>query len=283
MKPKSKFDLGKFDVDKFDRILSRGLSTGLGIQGEQVCIEAAICETLGLPHGDDPQCVAEAVREFKIRINDSNWSSPTARSSGLRDLGLAQLGSKGVISDIEFSKRIVEKTIRILIPKLFRSVFADNKDCLKAALRCEVKGTYGAAEAAAEAAEAAAEKAALAAAETAEAAAEARWAARWAAWAAEAAAEARWAARARAARWAAEAAARAERAAETPETAARARAALAAEAAWAAAETAETTEAARAAAETAASAASDTYLILSANLALKVLRELNSPGIALLK
>src|SRR6516164_1788792 len=48
------FDIKTFDVTKFDRILSAGLSSGLGERGGQVCIEAAICQTLGLPHGDDP-------------------------------------------------------------------------------------------------------------------------------------------------------------------------------------------------------------------------------------
>jgi hypothetical protein len=60
------FDVTKFDVTKFDTILARGLSHGLGKPGEQVCIEAAICETLGLSHGDDPQCVSDAVRALGL-------------------------------------------------------------------------------------------------------------------------------------------------------------------------------------------------------------------------
>src|ERR1700757_5200922 len=97
------FDLSKFNVKEFDRILACGLSHGLGIRGQQVCIEAAICQVLDLPHGDDPGCVDDAVRSFKITLNDSNWSSPQARAKGLRDLGLAQLGSKGVIYSQEFA------------------------------------------------------------------------------------------------------------------------------------------------------------------------------------
>src|SRR6266850_1153857 len=97
------FEISKFDVAKFDLILARGLSMGLGKAGGQVCIEAAICETLGLEHGDDPKCVAESVRAYKIKLNDSNWSSPKARAAGLRDLGLAQLGSKGVVKDSDFA------------------------------------------------------------------------------------------------------------------------------------------------------------------------------------
>lgn len=114
------FKVEEFDVSKFDSILARGLSSGLGTQGAQVCIEAAICETLGLQHGDDPKCVAESVRSFKIALNDSRWSSPKARADGLRKLGLAQLGSKGVVDNVEFSKLMSERTIRILIPKQSR-------------------------------------------------------------------------------------------------------------------------------------------------------------------
>jgi hypothetical protein len=186
------FDVTTFDVAEFDRILAQGLSKGLGERGDQVCIEAAICQVLHLPHGDDPGCVAAAVRSFKITLNDAAWSSPKARAAGLHDLGLAQLGSAGVVSDAEFAKRIAENTIRVLIPKLFRQVFPKDEKCMAAALRCELEGSE------------------------------------------EAASEA---------------------------------AARASEAAWAAAR----------------AAASNEYLILSASLALAVLRDLNSPGVKLLR
>src|SRR5579859_3008473 len=138
------FDVKRFDVVKFDAILAKGLSHGLGRRDDKVCIEAAICQVLDLPHGDDPGCVAESVRSYKIRLNDSRWSSPEARAKGLRDLGLAQLGSKGVVSDAEFTKRLAEKTIRVLIPKLFREVFPNDASCLEAAKRCEDEGTEAA-------------------------------------------------------------------------------------------------------------------------------------------
>ena len=149
------FDAKKFDVKKFDEILARGLSNGLGVQGSQVCIEAAICETLGLPHGDDPGCVGAAVRAFKISLNDSRWSSPKARAEGMRDLGLAQLGSKDSVNDVEFVKRLSEKLIRVLVPKLFRQIFPENGVCLAAVDRCEKEGTLDAAASAAEQASAA--------------------------------------------------------------------------------------------------------------------------------
>src|SRR5215469_4358722 len=153
------FNISDFNVAKYTTILDRGLSQGMGKQGSQVCIEAAICEALNLPHGDDPGCVAQSVRFFKITLNDASWSSPAARAAGLRGLGLAQLGSLGVVSDEEFTKRLAEKTIRVLIPKLFRQVFPNNPSCLAAAERCENEGTQEAAEAARAAARAAAEAA----------------------------------------------------------------------------------------------------------------------------
>lgn len=142
------FDITAFDVKKFDSILSRGLSQGLGDRGKQVCIEAAICEAMNLPHSDDPKCVSKAVRSFKISLNDSSWSNPQARAEGLRDLGLAQLGSLGVVDDVTFATKLAEKTIRILIPTLFRTLFPGNPALLAAAQRCEDEGTVDAARAA---------------------------------------------------------------------------------------------------------------------------------------
>ena len=225
------FNLKEFNVQKFDSILGRGLCSGIGQQGSQVCIEAAICETLGLPHGDEPGCVSAAVRSFKITLNDSRWSSPAARANGLRALGIAQLGSLGVVDDVEFSKRLAEKTVRVLIPKLFRDVFKNNKTCLEAAARCEEEGSKY---------DDAADAARAAAADAAYAARAAAYASAHAAASADAAAYAAAAARA---------------------------------AAYAAASAADAAS---------ARAAGDIYLLLIADLALEVLRELNSPGIELL-
>jgi len=154
-------------VVKFDTILSRGLSMGLGDRSGQMCIEAALCAALDLPHGDDPGCVAEAVRSFKICLNDLNWSSSHARANGLRDLGIAQIGSKGVIDDVKFAQLLVERTIRVLIPRLFREIFQAYPDCLEAADRCEREGGQEAARDAERAARRAAGRAAGRAAEAA--------------------------------------------------------------------------------------------------------------------
>ena len=146
------FDVANFNVNLYDSILAQGLSAGIGEREKRVCIEAAICQVLGLPHGDDPQCVAPAVRAFKIALNDKHWSSPQARAKGLRDLGLAQLGSIDTINSAQFAKRLSEQTIRILIPTLFRELFSGNLKLLAHADRCEKEGTPTAAYVAADAA-----------------------------------------------------------------------------------------------------------------------------------
>lgn len=132
-------------INKYDEILSRGLSKGIGGIDRQMCIEAAICTTLDLPFSDDPLCVTESIRQYKIKMNDSNWSSELARSRGLRDLGLAQLGSLGVISNEDFVNKLMQKTIGTLIPTLFREIFPNNKKCLEAANMCEIEKNANAA------------------------------------------------------------------------------------------------------------------------------------------
>ena len=89
-------------------VVDHGLVRGLGspVPG-QMCVEAAVCYSLGLPHGDDPLCVASSLRQFKIRINDANWSSNAARAKGLRRLAVAQLGTKFTLNEQEFTKRVV--------------------------------------------------------------------------------------------------------------------------------------------------------------------------------
>ena len=137
-----------------------GLVAGVGqpIPG-QMCVEAAVCYALGLPHGDDPGCVSPALRRLKIALNDLSWSSATARAQGLRRLAVAQLGSKGVLDDAVFVERVTEMTIRVSVPQALRDAARlkpQHADALEsAAVRCEIEGTLGAARAAAAAADAA--------------------------------------------------------------------------------------------------------------------------------
>jgi hypothetical protein len=243
-------------VEKIDSILARGLCSGVGNRDGQMCVEAAVCAALDLPHGDDPGCVAASVRSFKISLNDSRWSSPKARADGLRNLAIAQLGSLGVIDDEEFAKRIAEKSIRVLIPQLFRELGCSTPEMKAAADRCEWEGTEEAAREARAAANAAADAANAAAnAANAAAAANAAYAAANAAYAAADAANA---------------------------AANAAYAAYAANAAYAAYAAANAAAYAANAAANAEGKHGDRFLILSAQIALEVLKELKSPGCELL-
>ena len=161
----------------------------------------------------------------------------------MRDLGIAQLGSLGVVDDKAFASTMALKTINRLLPILFRDLYPDGR-MEQHAPECESAMDLVAARIAAVKAKIAA---ATAAARAATAAAYAAYAA------ADAAAYA-------AAAYAADADAAAAAAAD----------AAAAYAAAAAARAADAT------------AAADKYLNLSASIALETLRELSSPGIALL-
>jgi hypothetical protein len=126
--------------------VDQGLVSGIGKRKPgQMCVEAAVCYALGLPHGDDPGCVAQSLRRLKVRLNDSRWSSPTARGKGLRRLAVAQLGSAGVLDDREFVRRVADMTIRKTVPAGLRSAAKVNPkhaDALEsAAVRCEAEGS----------------------------------------------------------------------------------------------------------------------------------------------
>ena len=85
-------------------IVDAGLVYGLGDpEPGKMCVEAAVCYAMGLPHGDQPNCVAPSLRGFKIRLNDAAWSSPAARAKGLRRLAVAQLGSAGALDETAFA------------------------------------------------------------------------------------------------------------------------------------------------------------------------------------
>src|SRR5690242_14226039 len=105
-------------VPKFDAILQRGLCAGVGERDGQMCIEAAICAALDLPHGDDPVCVHPAIRRFKIHLNDAAWSSPQARAAGLRRLGILQMGTDTGFDVSRFVTELSIRTVRELLSDL---------------------------------------------------------------------------------------------------------------------------------------------------------------------
>ncbi len=182
-------------------VVDQGLSKGLGTRGEgdeqgEMCVEAAVCYALDLPHGDDPGCVSLVLRSLKIRLNDSNWSSKKARAKGLRRLAIAQLGSKGNLDEKKFVKRLADYAIYVSTPNALRSAASICKNekhkaaLCEAANRCEKEGTRNSAINANKVAYAAAYAADAAAAYAAAYAAAAADAAAYAADAADAAADA---------------------------------------------------------------------------------------------
>jgi len=177
---------------KIVELLSHGLVSGLGRpEPGQMCVEAAVCYALGLPHDDDPKCVGNAVRSAKIQLNDSGWSSNIARANGMQRIAVAQLGSNE-IDQVAFAQTLAESTIKVIIPMALRSAASVCKDkhkeaLLSAATKCEIEGSEGAARAASDAASYAASYAARAASYAASYAAGAAGAARDAARAASAA------------------------------------------------------------------------------------------------
>jgi hypothetical protein len=139
-----------------------GLVRGKGIpEPGKMCVEAAVCYALGLPHGDDPACVSRAVRGLKIVLNDSNWFSNDARAKGMRRLALVQLGSAGVLDDQEFSRRVAKYSIQVMVPIALRAAASLQKDqhhksaLEDAAKRCETEGTQESAQLAARSADSA--------------------------------------------------------------------------------------------------------------------------------
>lgn len=145
-------------VIKVRDIVDAGLSNGLGRAGPgQMCVEAAVCYALGLPHGDDPKCIAQSVHSLEIRLNDSMWLNNAERAKGMRRLAIAQLGSKGVIDENEFAKQVATLVIKSVIPKVLRLAASflkrsyHQQKLIDCALRCELEGTKEAANAAANA------------------------------------------------------------------------------------------------------------------------------------
>lgn len=164
---------------KVRETVDAGLVKGMGVQVPgQMCVEAAVCYAMGLPHSDEPPCVSSVIRSLKIALNDSAWSSKEARGRGMRRLAIAQLGSAGAVDEADFLRRVVEMTVRRFVPIALRAAASvhhvhEHRKALEAAsLQCEKAGSLKECGAEAEAAARAAAKAARA-----EAAAEAAWAA----------------------------------------------------------------------------------------------------------
>jgi hypothetical protein len=198
------FHLTQEIVQNVLSVVDKGLSNGLGrpVPG-QMCVEAAVCYALGMPHGDNPTCVHPVIRSIKIRLNDSAWSSKKARAAGMRRLAVLQLGTKDCDFDgKKFASSLALQTIKIILPIALSAAGLGDHAAKCAAVTTLAEGQSAAADAAdaADAARAAAYAAAYAAraadyaaayaADAADAAADAARAAAYAADAADAAARA---------------------------------------------------------------------------------------------
>ena len=116
-----KYEISEAVARKVVETVDQGLVHGLGTQRPgSMCVEAAVCFAMGLPHGDNPPCVGSAVRSYKIRLNDSVWSSNEARAKGMRRVAVAQLGSDE-IDQKEFAKEVIVGGIRDILPIALRA------------------------------------------------------------------------------------------------------------------------------------------------------------------
>ena len=175
-------------ISKLNATIDAGLSAGLGTpEPGKMCVEAAVCYALGLPHSDNPPCVNPLVRNLKITLNDSSaWSSNEARAKGLKRLAIAQLGTNENFDEQLFIKELVRTTIEF-VKELYKEPMQGAKkwnewaDNYLSSKDISADAASSAAHAARSAARYAASSAAYAASFAADAASSAAYAARYAA------------------------------------------------------------------------------------------------------
>jgi hypothetical protein len=123
-----KVKINKALARKVLKVVDAGLVNGMGVpEPGKMCVEAAVCYAMGLPHSDKPTCVAPALRDLKIRLNDARWSCDEARTKGLRRLAIAQLGSAGALDEREFAKRCATLAIKTCVPNALRAAASMQK------------------------------------------------------------------------------------------------------------------------------------------------------------
>jgi hypothetical protein len=104
-------------------VVGKGLCYGLGKpEPGKMCVEAAVCYAMGLPHSDEPPCVSDAVRAAKIQLNDSKWSSDRARGMGMLAVAVGQLGSKDVVDDQRFVEMFLWRVVREIVGPFFDKI-----------------------------------------------------------------------------------------------------------------------------------------------------------------
>jgi hypothetical protein len=108
---------------KVAEVVGKGLCAGMGKpEPGKMCVEAAVCYAMGLPHSDEPPCVSDAVRAVKIQLNDSKWSSDRARGAGMLAVAVGQLGSKGVVDDQRFVEMFLWRVVREIVCPFFDKI-----------------------------------------------------------------------------------------------------------------------------------------------------------------
>jgi hypothetical protein len=129
-------------AEKVLSVVNAGLVNGLGeAKPGNMCVEAAVCYALDLPHGDRPlTCVGSAVNSFAIRLNDARWPSDKDRTDGMRKFSIAHLGSAS-IDQTAFSRLVIDGVRRKIVPMALRCAGEFNPDLKEdlenAAVACE--------------------------------------------------------------------------------------------------------------------------------------------------
>jgi hypothetical protein len=120
--------LNKEVARKVLKVVDKGLIGGLGSpKPGDMCVEAAVCYALDLPHGDNPPCVGSKVRDFKIALNDSYWPTNKDRTQGMRKLAIAQLGSNELNQDI-FLEKVGFRCMTTVLPVILENALKEDKD-----------------------------------------------------------------------------------------------------------------------------------------------------------
>lgn len=103
-------------------VVDAGLSQGKGqpVPGN-MCVEAAVCYAMGLPHSDEPPCVHPALRTMKIILNDGSWGEKHCRAKAMRRLAVLQLGSIDSFNVIDFVSRLIVIVTNFCLLPLLRS------------------------------------------------------------------------------------------------------------------------------------------------------------------
>lgn len=112
-------------VSEIVRLSGFGLCSGLGnYTTGNMCVEAMVCAVFGDERNHaQPECVSRSVRKLKIALNDRDWNSNRSRGNGMRKLAVAQLNSKGVISEIDFLMHVTDGIITHYVPYVLQDYY----------------------------------------------------------------------------------------------------------------------------------------------------------------